>query len=127
MKIIYKKIIKDGSGDIKVNCEIAEDFWHIYNLLRVGDHLTATTIRNVNQISSTGQSNTKRIKMRITILIDAIEYDTSTSSMRVKGTNIVENKHIALGQSHTVDLCLNRAFSIHKRKWDTIDLERISM
>jgi len=78
-------------------------------------------------ISSTGSSNTKRIKMKITILIDSIEYDTSTASMRVKGVNIVENKHIALGQSHTVQLCINRAFSIYKEKWDTIDLERISM
>ena len=78
-------------------------------------------------ISSTGASNTKRIKMKITICIDAIEYDTTTASMRVKGVNIVENKHISLGQSHTVELCINRAFTIHKDKWDTIDLERISM
>lgn len=52
--------------------------------------------------------------MRITIRIDNIEYDTSTSSMRVKGVNIRESKHMALGQSHTVDLALNRAFTIHK-------------
>jgi len=56
-----------------------------------------------------------------------IEYDTSTASMRVKGVNIRENKHIALGQSHTVDLALNRAFAIHKEKWDAVDVERISM
>eukprot|EP01083_Nonionella_stella_P296251 1006467_1 len=127
MKILFKKIIKDGSGEIKVDCEIAEDFWHVYNLLRIGDHLTSVTIRNVSQISSTGSSNTKRIKTRITLLIDTIDYDTSTSSMRVKGTNIIENKHISLGQSHTIDLCLNRPFTIHKKKWDMIDLKRIDM
>ena len=65
--------------------------------------------------------------MRITIEIDAIEYDTSTSSMRVKGVNVRESKYLALGQSHTVDLGLNRAFTIHKDKWDAIDVERISM
>lgn len=65
--------------------------------------------------------------MRITIRIDNIEYDTSTASMRIKGVNVRESKYMALGQSHTVDLGLNRAFSIHKDKWDAMDVERISI
>merc|ERR1711971_392464 len=47
--------------------------------------------------------------------------------MRVKGTNIVENKHLSLGQSHTIDLALKRAFQIHKAKWDAMDVERLNM
>lgn len=130
MKIIFKKIIKDASGEIKLVCENREDFWHIYNLLRVGDIVTSVTLRKVINTTSTGSTSTKKVKTTIALKVDKIEYDASSDDgenmMRVKGINIRENKNISLGQSHTISLSIDFPFTISKQKWDLIDLKRIN-
>ena len=45
--------------------------------------------------------------------------------MRISGKNIVENDFVKIGQSHTMDIELNREISISKKYWDLIHLKRI--
>lgn len=47
MKIKHRSFTKDGSGSIKVIPETEEDLWHIFNLVREGDRLFASTTRKV--------------------------------------------------------------------------------
>lgn len=47
MKIKHRSFTKDGSGSIKVTPESEEDLWHIFNLIRAGDRLFASTTRKV--------------------------------------------------------------------------------
>ena len=131
MKIIFKKIVKDSSGEIKLVCNDKEDFWHVYNLLRLGDIIVSQTLRKVINTTSTGSTSTKKIKTTIHLKIDKIEYDATSDDgenmIRVKGVNCKENKFISLGQSHTISLSVERPFTIIKNKWDIIDLDRIKI
>ncbi|CCJ28709.1 unnamed protein product [Pneumocystis jirovecii] len=54
MKIIRKNIERDSSGTIVLYPEEPEDIWHSYNLIQEGDLVKASTIRRVQNESSTG-------------------------------------------------------------------------
>ena len=43
------------------------------------------------------------------------------------GKNIQENQHVRLGAYHTLDLALNRVFTLEKPCWDAIDLHRLEL
>lgn len=43
----------------------------------------------------------------------------------MKGRNVEENQYIKMGAYHTVDLELNRKFTIFKEQWDSVTIERV--
>ena len=55
-----------------------------------------------------------------------VEFDAEQFSLRVNGTNVEENEHIKLGQHHTVDITIGKAFTIEKDCWDSIFLQRLN-
>ena len=67
------------------------------------------------------------MKLKITISIETIDFDTEGCKLRVSGVNIKENKYIKLGQYHTVEIAPYRNFTIWKDNWDSIHLQRINM
>ena len=105
--------------------EEAEDMWHAYNLISVGDYLRASTIRRVVNETSGGLTSTSRMHMMLTICVKTLDFDTQASVLRVKGTNFEENQYVKMGAYHTIDLELNRKFTITKAEWDSVALERI--
>ncbi len=48
MKLVSKNINKDGVGEVKLMPQVAEDMWHVYNLVAHGDQITATSFRFVS-------------------------------------------------------------------------------
>ena len=48
--------------------------WHVFNLIREGDHVTATTFRKVSKETGTG-AESERIKIKLTVEVEAIEFD----------------------------------------------------
>ncbi|KAI7740844.1 hypothetical protein M8C21_005699 [Ambrosia artemisiifolia] len=52
-----------------------------------------------------------------------VDYDKEGSVLRVRGKNILENEHI--GQFHTLELELKRAFVLRKVLWDTLAIEAL--
>jgi protein pelota len=67
----------------------------VYNLLAKGDFVTATSFRKVQQTSSTGSSTAQKVKIRLTIEIETIEFDTQTCELRVKGKNTEGQQRIS--------------------------------
>lgn len=51
-----------------------EDLWHCYNLIREGDHVTATTFRKVARDSGAG-SESEKVRLRLTIAIEGVDFD----------------------------------------------------
>ncbi|XP_077350178.1 protein pelota homolog isoform X1 [Lithobates pipiens] len=125
MKLIRKDIEKDNAGQVTLLPDEAEDMWHTYNLLQVGDSLQASTIRKVQTESATGSVGSTRVRTTLTIRIETIDFDSQVCQLRVKGTNIQENQYVKMGAYHTIELEPNRKFTLAKKQWDSIVLERI--
>uniref|UniRef100_A0A8C5HQM8 Protein pelota homolog n=1 Tax=Gouania willdenowi TaxID=441366 RepID=A0A8C5HQM8_GOUWI len=80
---LFKKIHKE-----------AEDMWHTYNLLQVGDSLRASTIRKVQTESATGSVGSSRVRTTLTLSVETIDFDSQACQLRVKGTNMEENQYV---------------------------------
>ncbi|KAL3258950.1 hypothetical protein MRX96_016618 [Rhipicephalus microplus] len=127
MKLVHKFIEKDGSGNVTLIPEEAEDMWHAYNLMSEGDSLKASTIRKVTTESATGSTGSNRVRTTLVICIESIDFDTQACVLRVKGRNIQENQYVKMGAYHTLDLEMNRKFTLAKQHWDSVHLERLAV
>ncbi|KAH3870789.1 protein pelota-like [Dreissena polymorpha] len=127
MKLVSRELDKGGAGYVTMIPEEAEDMWHAYNLVGVDDTLQSTTIRKVSNETSTGSVSVNRVRTTLTIRIETIEWDTQGCVLRVKGRNIQENQYVKMGAYHTLDLEMNRKFTLGKNEWDSIALDRIEL
>lgn len=125
MKLVYKNLERDGSGSITLVPDEAEDMWHAYNLIAENDRLRSTTIRRVTTQSATGSTSSTKVRTTLSLRVETIYFDTQASTLRVKGRNIEENQYVKMGQYHTIDLELNRKFTVAKDYWDCIAMDRV--
>jgi len=101
--------------------------WHAYNLIAVGDRLKATTIRRVQNETSTGSTSSSKVRTMLTISVEDIDFDTQACMLRIKGRNQEENQFVKMGQYHTIELEPNRKFTIRKDAWDFVAIDRIEL
>ncbi|CAK9303957.1 unnamed protein product [Gordionus sp. m RMFG-2023] len=127
MKLIYKNIDKERKGVIVLIAEENEDMWHVYNLINEGDSLRASTFRKIHQESATGTVSVNKVRTMLTICVESTDFDTQACVLRVKGRNIEENQFVKMGGYHTLDLEVNRKFTIGKDEWDSVSLERVEL
>ncbi|XP_022093296.1 protein pelota homolog [Acanthaster planci] len=125
MKLVSRDLEKDGAGQVTLIPEESEDMWHAFNLIRAGDSLRSTTVRKVTTETATGSSSSNRVRTVLTVSVEDVDFDVQACVLRVKGRNIQENQYVKMGAYHTLDLELNRKFTLAKQLWDAVDLERI--
>ncbi|KAJ2781787.1 Translation factor pelota [Coemansia javaensis] len=125
MKLVAQHIEKDQSGHVRLVPQEPEDIWHAYNLIQKGDQLTAVTTRGVKSVSSTGSVTNSRVKLKLTIAIEDVFFDSHVCALRINGRTVSESEHVSVGQYHTLDLELNQPFTLAKPEWDVIALQRI--
>lgn len=99
----------------------------MYNLITDGDRLRASTFRKVVSTTSTGSSSSEKKRISLTISVESVDFDPKESQLRVKGRNVSESKYVRLGAYHTIDLEINRKFTLEKSCWDLIFLERLEI
>ncbi|KAJ4401624.1 Translation factor pelota [Didymella pomorum] len=115
---------KTGSGFVTLLPEEPEDMWHAYNLIQENDRIRAKAVRRVSKTSDAGSVNSQRIAMDLTIQVTHTDFDIGSGQLHVSGKVAVENEHVKLGQHHTLDLELNRKFTLEKADgWDSVALE----
>jgi len=126
MRLLKKDISsKDGTGTVRLLCEETEDMYAIYQLLGKGDLVRASTVRKVVQETATGSVASSRMRMMLTVAVEEIEYDADRGSLRVKGRNREENSFVKLGSYHTLELEVNKDFTVRKARWDAMHLEQL--
>lgn len=95
--------------------------WFTYNLIRPTDTLRASAVRRVTTESSTGSTSSTRVHMNLTICVTGLDFDPQSAQLHVSGRIAEETKYTKVGQYHTLDLELNRNFTLEKAEgWDSI-------
>ncbi|KAI5919025.1 hypothetical protein F4810DRAFT_525313 [Camillea tinctor] len=116
-----------GEGSVTLLPVDPEDMWHANNLIGPEDVIKAHAIRKVVNESKTGSTTSERVHTNLTIRVTSTFFDPGSSQLHVSGTVIVENSFVNLGQYHTLDLELNRPFTLWKKYgWDSVARETLS-
>ncbi|PHT54191.1 Protein pelota -like protein [Capsicum baccatum] len=123
MKIVRKDLVPDGPGSVKIIPEEADDMWVAYNLIAEGDTVLAVTIRKVLREAASGGRDAQRVKLKLEIKVENIEYDKEGSALRIRGKNILENEHVKIGAFHTLEIEPHRPFVLRKVVWDSLARE----
>lgn len=100
--------------------------WHANNLIRNQDILKGHAIRRVTTENSTGHTTSNRVHTELTLRVTSTLFDPAASALHVSGIVTVENDVVALGKYHTLDLELNRPFTLWKKDgWDSVAVEAL--
>ena len=106
---VLKKGFDPSGGEVTLAADVAEDLWHVHNLLLPTDALTATTWRKINKESATtGAVESARGKLNMTLRGTRVEFDPEAAELRVSGTTLSEHAGVRLGSAHTFLLELHR-------------------
>lgn len=63
-----------------------------------GDKVQAVTIRKVTkEAAGLGGPDSERVKLKLCVVAEAVDYDAVAGELRVRGKNITENEHVKLG------------------------------
>ncbi|KAL4906601.1 hypothetical protein BDW74DRAFT_190162 [Aspergillus multicolor] len=134
MRLVKNKIEHGGAGSVTLIPEEPEDMWHAYNLIVPGDLLYATAIRRVTTTAaSTGSTSSQRVRLTLEIRVKTLDFDPQNSQLHVSGQIVNETPHTKIGQHHTLDLELNRQFTLEKGTgpdsegtgWDSVAVEAL--
>ncbi|OVA01663.1 Translation release factor pelota-like [Macleaya cordata] len=123
MKVVHRQIEADGSGSVKMIPEEPDDLWIAYNLVSKGDYVLAVTVRKVLREAASGARDSERMKLKLQVKVEAVEYDKEGSVLRIRGKNTLQNEHVKVGSYHTLEIELHRYFVLKKSLWDSLSLD----
>jgi len=123
MRLIKQNIERDGSGSITLLPQEPEDMWHAYNLIQPTDLVRASAIRRIINEGGTRSASSDRVHVNLLIRVKSVDFDAQAGELHVSGQVAEENKVVNVGAHHTLDLELNRNFTLEKSEgWDSIAL-----
>lgn len=115
-----------GEDSVQLLPTDPEDMWHANNLIAAADVVRAHAIRKVSKETSTGSSATERVHTDLTITVTSTFFDPGASSLHVSGRVTTDNAFVSRGQYHTLDLELNRPFTLWKKHgWDSVAVQTL--
>ncbi|XP_052175379.1 protein PELOTA 1-like [Diospyros lotus] len=125
MKILEKKIWVNQPGTLKIIPEEPDDLFLAYSLISIGDVITTQTSRKVHQSTVSGKNkNPCRVHVKLEISVAAVDYKGS-SALRISGKNLAATEHVNAGLFHTLELDVNKEFSLRKKVWDAQAVKKL--
>lgn len=106
--------------------------WHLYHLIRPHDLLKASTIRRITATTASGAATSSRTKLTLQIRVKSYEYDPGVAQLHVSGRITNETADTKVGQYHTLDLELQRPFTLEKEVggestgWDSVAIRTLN-
>lgn len=116
---------KDGSsGEVKVLPETDDDIWHLYNVICVGDLVTASTTRRDEKADDKLRAErAEKKRMTLGVRVEKIEYDGDGLRMRLLG--VIEEGPQDIGQHHTLMIEPGEPLRIDKEHWKQTQMDRL--
>lgn len=124
MKLIRQSFDKHSSGYTEVVPQDQEDLWNLYNLIQKGDEIRLQTLRNVSNLGG-NKSKSERKLLKLTILVEDIEFEMDNDIMRIKGKTTTPNEYVPVQSYHTAEIQLNKPVTIIKEEWDELNYDII--
>ncbi|TMW91114.1 hypothetical protein EJD97_014779 [Solanum chilense] len=81
------------------------------------------SIVKVLREAASGGRDAERVKLKLEIKVENVEYDKEGSALRIRGKNILENEHVKIGAFHTLEIEQHRPFVLRKVVWDSLARE----
>ncbi|KAL6707009.1 Translation factor pelota [Coniothyrium glycines] len=127
MRLLKSQIeAKTGAGFVTLVPEEPEDMWHAFNLIQEKDVVRAKAMRRVAKATGHDSFATQRIALDLSITVTASDFDIGSGQLHISGRVASESEHVGIGQHHTLDLELNRKFTLEKADgWDSIAIETL--
>ncbi|CAF2072359.1 unnamed protein product [Brassica napus] len=127
MKIVRRDFVRDGPGSVKMVAEDSDDLWYAYNLVSTGDSVMAVTFRYTLSFHHVpgGGRDSERVRLKLEVHVEEVDYDKDASVLRIRGKNILENEHVKIGAFHTLEIDLKRPFVLRKAFWDSLALDTL--
>ncbi|KAH0935669.1 hypothetical protein HID58_012786 [Brassica napus] len=125
MKIVRRDFVRNGPGSVKMVAEDSDDLWYAYNLIAVGDSVMAVTFRKVQREVPGGGRDSERVRLKLEVQVEEVDYDKDAAVLRIRGKNILENDHVKIGAFHTLEIELKRPFVLRKGIWDSLALDTL--
>lgn len=110
---------------ISLECHSLDDLQFASSLIQAGDRVYGETDRSIKP-KEQGQK-AFRMQMRLTILVESVDVDESTPSLRVSGS-IEEGspaEYVELHAHHSLVFGLYQSISITKNEWFAHEVEKI--
>lgn len=121
MRILGKNM---NIGEIKVLPETDDDVWHLYNVLCVGDLVTASTTRRDEKADDKLRAErAEKKRMTLGVRVEKIEYDQDGLKLRLLGT--IEEGPQDIGQHHSLVIEVGEPLRIRKTHWKETQIERL--
>ena len=116
---------KDGSsGEVKVLPETDDDIWHLYNVICVGDLVTASTTRRDEKADDKLRAErAEKKRMTLGVRVEKIEYDGDGLRMRLLG--VIEEGPQDIGQHRTLMIGPGEPLRIGKEHWKQTQMDRL--
>jgi len=109
--------------EITVTPDNLNDLWTLYNIIRVGDEISARTQRRVVLREGTkGERKTMRLKLKA----ESVSFHEFSNRLRVKG-KILEGPEdfVSFGTYHTFNIEIMQKINIIKKVWSNHELRRL--
>lgn len=113
-----------AAGSMRVLLETDEDIWHLYNVLEVGDLLTASTTRREEKSADKLRAE-RAEKKRMTLGIRVEKMEFSDDDLRLKVLGTIETGPQDIGQHHTLIFEVGDNLLLTKEKWRETQIERL--
>lgn len=120
------RILKEdlSTGDIRIQIETDEDLWHLYNVVEVGDVITASTTRREEKSADKLRAErAEKKRMTLGVRIEKIEFSEEDLRLKLLGTIVSGPQDI--GQHHTLIFENGDQMDISKEHWRTSQIERL--
>ncbi len=113
-----------ASNGVRVMIETDEDIWHLYNVIELGDLVTASTTRREEKAADKLRAErSEKRRMTLGVRMEKIEF--SEDDLRLKLLGTIETGPQDIGQHHTLILEAGDSLTISKTRWRETQQERL--
>lgn len=121
MELVYKDLKK---GELKLKVNNLDDLWLLSQIIEEDDFVLGKTFRKIKL----GQEPNVKIVKKPVILeikVEKVDFNASSSSLRVSGIVNEEKEDIPKGSHHTITVEENSVIKITKKEWLNYQLSKI--